>query len=212
MSLLTASELKTLDHAFNGQPCFDLAAQVASPLFVNGGLDYSVGGQPFIPASGTSLPDTSLPDTRVAIVYPMTLPIPQTSTVTPAERRALSDPQRPRAARAMQRDRLEFERITLPPLSETESDAFFTWWRDTLFRGGAWFAAEWPLPRGFVTAVRKFREQPRWQFVAGGDWRLSALCEVRGRGELPLFTVPDSRVTEDLEDRITEDGELRFLN
>jgi len=39
-----------------------------------------------------------------------------------------------------------------------------------------------------VVAVRKFREQPRWQFIPGADrgyWQLSALCEVRGAGELP---------------------------
>jgi hypothetical protein len=120
-----------------------------------------------------------------AIVYPATLPVPQTSTVTPAERRALSDAQRPRQARALQRDRLDYERLTFPPMDADHSAIFRAWWKDTLIYGGAWFAAQWPLPRGFVTAVRKFREQPRWEFVPGGYWRVSALCEVRGAGELP---------------------------
>jgi len=119
------------------------------------------------------------------IVYPAGLPCPQTSVVTPAERRALSQSDRPREARALQRDRLDYERITFPPMPIEKSDELLTWWRDTLVFGGAWFSAPWPLPRGLVTAVRKFREQPRWEFVPGGFWRLSALCEVRGRGELP---------------------------
>jgi hypothetical protein len=120
-----------------------------------------------------------------ALEYPAGLPCPQTSTVTPAERRALSDSDRPRDARPLQRDRLEFERITWPPMTEAQSAEFDAWWRETLTFGGAWFAADWPLPRGMVTAVRKFREQPRLQFVPGGFWRISALCEVRGRGMLP---------------------------
>lgn len=118
------------------------------------------------------------------VVYPPSLPCPQTSTVTPGERRALSDADRPREARNIQRDRLEFERITFPPMSLTDCETLMVFWRDTLKRGGAWFSADWPLPRGMhVQAVRKFREQPKWQFVPGGFWQLSALCEVRGRGK-----------------------------
>lgn len=118
-----------------------------------------------------------------AILYPSTLPCPQTSTVTPAERRALSSADRPREARNIQRDRLEYERVTWPAMDIPKADTILAFWRDTLQRGGAWFTADWPLPRGIHTqAVRKFREQPKWQFIAGGFWQLSALCEVRGRG------------------------------
>jgi hypothetical protein len=120
-----------------------------------------------------------------SVSYPAGLPRPQTSTVTPAERRALSNADRPREARNVQRDRLEYERITWPPMTIADCDTLLTWWRTTLIYGGAWFAATWPLPRGLVSAVRKLREQPRWQFVPGGFWRLSALCEIRGRGVEP---------------------------
>lgn len=121
-----------------------------------------------------------------AITYPATLPVPQTSHVTPAERRALSEAARPLDARALQRDRLEYERVVWPPMTAAKCETILAWWRETLTYGGAWFSAVWPLPRGMVTAVRKFREQPRWEYVPGGYWRLSALCEVRGVGELPL--------------------------
>jgi len=126
-----------------------------------------------------------------SVAWPRTLPCPQTSTVTPAERRALSSADRPREARNIQRDRLEYERVTWPPFDQAKAEAILTFWRDTLQRGGAWFVADWPLPRGLrVQAVRKFREQPKWQFIPGGFWQLSALCEVRGRGELPTVPPP----------------------
>lgn len=121
-----------------------------------------------------------------SVSYPSGLPCPQTSTVTPAERRALSNADRPREARNIQRDRLEYERLTWPPMRTEQTDILMAWWRDTLIFGGAWFESTWPLPRGLVAAVRKLREQPKWEFVAGGFWRLSALCEVRGRGESPV--------------------------
>ncbi len=111
---------------------------------------------------------------------PTALPVPQTSTVTSAERRMLSDQNRPREVRAIQRDRHEFERLTWPPMSTLEVELLLDWWEDELVFGGAWFAATWPLPRGMVGAVRKFYKQPESRFVPGGYWKVSALCEVRG--------------------------------
>jgi hypothetical protein len=123
----------------------------------------------------------------VAIVYPTGLPCPQTSYITKAERRALSDPSRPRQARAVQRDRLELERITWPPMTRDQTEILIDWYRDTLLEGGAWFSATWPSPRGQIEIVRRLIERPRWDYVAGsgGMWLLTALCEVRGVGELP---------------------------
>jgi hypothetical protein len=115
------------------------------------------------------------------ILYPSSLPRPQTSIVTPFERRALSQADRPRDARAFQRDRLDYERITWPTLSAVQVEALMSWWEEDLVFGGAWFTARWPLPRGFVEAVRKFREQPKREYAGRGFWRASAVCEVRGR-------------------------------
>lgn len=122
------------------------------------------------------------------LIPPASLPRPQTSVVTPAERRILSDQSRPRDARAAQRDRTEFERLTFPALTQAQAAAFDTWWRDDLVYGGAWFTAKWPLPRGFVNAVRKFIETPKFEFVGdhmNGRWRVSVLTEVRGLGVAP---------------------------
>lgn len=133
------------------------------------------------------------------IEYPSSLPRPQVNVVTKAERRALDNKDRPREARALQRDRSEFERLTFV-LSETKAEVFDTWWREDLLRGGAWFATKWPLPRGFVTAVRKFIETPRWEYVSSGYWRVSAVCEVRGASEMPFMRSLDRNEFLDLFD------------
>lgn len=117
--------------------------------------------------------------------YPSTLPCPRTSVVTPAERRQLSQQDRPRDAAAIERDRTWLERITWPVFSATQAAAFRTWWQETLFYGAYWFAADWPSPIGPVDVVRRLVAAPSWTFVPGGFWEVSALCEVRGRGELP---------------------------
>lgn len=120
------------------------------------------------------------------MTYPATLPTPQTSAVTPAERRALATADRPREARPVQLDRRSFERITWPPMRAEQYAELRRWWRDDLSEGAAWFDAVWPIPQGWVRAVRKLREQPQWQFVPGGFWRISALCEIRGAGVVPV--------------------------
>lgn len=119
------------------------------------------------------------------IDYPISLPRPQASIVTPAERRQLSDEQRPRFARAIQRDRREFEQLTWPPMSAADVATFRQWWKEDLSLGGAWFNATWPLPRGFVAAVRKFVKPPQRTYLGRGFWRMTAVCEVRGRS-LPV--------------------------
>lgn len=120
-----------------------------------------------------------------AVRYPSTLPCPRASTVTPAERRQLSQAERPRDAAAFERDRTQLERISFPPFSAAQAEEFRAWWEADLFFGAHWFAAAWPSPVGAVDVVRRFVSAPQWAFVPGGFWEVSGLCEVRGRGELP---------------------------
>lgn len=117
----------------------------------------------------------------MAIDFPRSLPCPQTETVTPFDRGQRSDDRRPREARALSLDRLALVRATWPPLSPEQAETFYSFWKEDLFDGGAWFNAIWPLPQGKVPAVFKFLEQPRWRFVPGGRWRVEALLEQRGR-------------------------------
>jgi hypothetical protein len=120
------------------------------------------------------------------IIYPVELPTPQASQVTAAERRVLEDRDNPQGdARPKQRDRREFERLTWPPLDQQQAGVLRAWWKTDLLKGGAWFLATWPLPRGQVAAVRKFSQPLQWEWMAGGFWRVSALTEVRGRGMAP---------------------------
>lgn len=115
------------------------------------------------------------------IDYPISLPCPQAETVSPADRAQLSDPDRPREARALSLDRLAIVRAVWPPFSPVEAGIFRDWWRDDLYEGGAWFNATWPLPQGSVPSVLRFIEQPRKRFIPGGRWRLEAVLEQRGR-------------------------------
>lgn len=115
------------------------------------------------------------------IDYPQSLPVPQTSVVSPAEMRQLSNERTPYEARALSNEQREFERVTFPAMNAVQAAVFQEWWKDDLIYGGAWFNAKWPLPRGFFEAQRKFVGAPRWQAVGRGYWKISALCEVRGR-------------------------------
>lgn len=127
----------------------------------------------------------------MATDYPTTLRVPQTEIVTPMERAQFSDPDRPREARALSRDRLAIVRATWAPMSPAEAAIFEQWWRVDVYEGGAWFNATWPLPQGMVPAVFRFIEQPRWRFVPGGRWRVEAVLEQRGRG-LSVIDGPNS--------------------
>ena len=117
----------------------------------------------------------------MAIDFPITLPVPQTMQVTPMERAQFSDADRPREARALSLDRLAIVRAVWPALPPAKAEIFRAWWRDTVYQGGAWFNATWPLPQGRVPSVFRFIEQPTWRFVPGGYWRIEAVLEQRGR-------------------------------
>jgi len=125
----------------------------------------------------------------MAIDYPAGLPIPQTSVITPLERRAMSDPEAPREARAQSRDRLQFERATWI-FTDAQVAVFRAWWETDLRNGGAWFNATFPVPEGLIEKQHCFRTQPRYGFVPGGFWKVSAVLEVRGRGRPVDFGVP----------------------
>lgn len=119
------------------------------------------------------------------IEYPSTLPCPRVSVVTPAERRLLSNAERPLTASTLSRDRRQFESITFPTMNAAQAEEFLAWWEDTLLHGALWFVAAWPIPIGAVRSVRKFVTKLRWNFVPGGFWSITAFTEVRGRGEEP---------------------------
>jgi hypothetical protein len=130
----------------------------------------------------------------MAINYPATLPVPQTSVITPLERRALSNEDAPLEARARSRDRLQFERVTWT-LTDAECEIFRAWWKADLTDGAAWFNAAWPVLEGIVDRQRCFRTQPAYAFIPGGFWKVSAILEIRGRGRrvdfgLPIPTTP----------------------
>lgn len=120
-----------------------------------------------------------------AIVYPASLPGPQTAPFTPAERLRRSELPGLQQHAARERDFRGTQELSFL-YGATEAAVFDEWWRDTLFSGGLLFAAAWPLPPAFADLyIRKFRGSPAWSYVADGNWRVSFTVEVYGRGELP---------------------------
>jgi hypothetical protein len=122
------------------------------------------------------------------ITVPAGVPCPQTSTVTPVDRRLITEGNHPRIqGRTIELDERKIQTLTWA-LNEAQSAAFRTWWRDVLVFGGAWFSAPptWPTPEGLVVKVRRFVEAPRWTYQGVGNWLVSATCEVRGATLLPV--------------------------
>lgn len=121
-----------------------------------------------------------------AVTYPSGLPNPTVADVQGSERRLIAPLDGVRVARPAQRDRLALQDLTFVFLGSTEGANFRAWWKDTLVLGGAWFAATWPLPQGWVSGVRRFTGVPQWSYRAGQGWSVTAQCEVRGRGLAPV--------------------------
>ena len=132
------------------------------------------------------MPEPAFP-TLVPSVYPATLPNPSVSNVTPAHRVDSSDVSGgPEQVRSRQRDYLALQDIEWPPLPADQAITLDAWWNDTLTRGGAWFTSTWPAPQGWVGLTRRFEGVLRWSYIPGGFWRVTARCQVRGRGTPPL--------------------------
>ncbi len=117
------------------------------------------------------------------IYFPSGLPKPVKATVTAFDRGRFSDLPGPLAAAGMYRDYHAQQDIELV-LTGAEAYTFHTWWRDAAYRGGAAFAADWPLPSGAVGGVRRFIGAPKWARVHGGSgtsvWGVSFSVEIRG--------------------------------
>lgn len=124
-------------------------------------------------------------------IFPTSLPGPSTGPITPEERRAVSGvPGGPRQFAVRQRDFLGIQRVEWL-FRAAEAATFQTWWETDLLFGGAWFEANWPMPNGFsILTVRRFLDAPQWVAVPGGNWRVSAVTEVRGLSLLPGDAAP----------------------
>lgn len=119
-----------------------------------------------------------------AIAYPVTLPGPISAPLQSVERRLLSSLPGPRQSRALQRDRLAGQQVDFI-FTNAQAAIFAAWVKNDLLAGGAWFSANWPQPQG-GTGVRRFVGAPSYpQYMPTFGWRVSAVCEVRGKGRLP---------------------------
>jgi hypothetical protein len=84
----------------------------------------------------------------------------------------------------MQRDRHATQPVEFV-FTHDQLATFTAWLDSTLVRAGAWFAANWPQPAG-GSGVRRFVGEPSYPvYQPSRGWRVSAVCEVRGRGMPP---------------------------
>ncbi len=120
-----------------------------------------------------------------AIVYPTELPGPGDCALTPDERRRVpSIDGGPFDTADGQTDFLATQTHTFV-LTDAEFDAWWTWWKNTLIFGGAWFAAAWPHPAGAVTAARQFITAPTVEALGNGRRRITIQSQLRGAGVMP---------------------------
>lgn len=129
--------------------------------------------------------------TRTLSVYPAGLPGPSIATVSPAERRLLSDLPGVQQVRGIQRDYMAFQDLEWSLLDADAALIWNTWWRDTITYGMAWFLATWPSPIGWTAIERRFLGPPRWEHLPNGFWRVAVRCELRGRGVDQYLIVSD---------------------
>lgn len=120
-----------------------------------------------------------------SLEYPAALPKPSVAPLTPFERRRLTSLPGARFSSVTQRDFGGVQQLQWNAVTTEELSSLLQWFRDDLTQGAAWFAAEFPSPRGEVTGVYKFITHIGRTYLGASLWRLSAACEVRGIGELP---------------------------
>jgi len=125
-----------------------------------------------------------------AIEFPSTLPVPDPGAVKPTERRLVSALPGLQQVRRIQADYLATQEVSWL-LTPAEAEIMYEWWVSIL-AGGLWFAADWPLPKGWAVAVRRFIGELTWEHVPGGNWRVKGITEIRGEGELPTLEDPPS--------------------
>lgn len=124
------------------------------------------------------------------VEYPRNLPPPLSgSSISPTERRRISNIQGPSNYRTVQRDYGGTKRASFI-FTPAQAEAFRMWWEGRVAYGGGWFAANWPLLNSRVDNVFRFVAPPEWSLAGGGidglgHWRVNCEFEIRGRGELP---------------------------
>ena len=115
-----------------------------------------------------------------AIVFPSSLPVPSANTMVPLERRLLSTLTEGKpGARTVTRDFVGFETLQWD-LTIDESAIWDDFWKNTLVKGGRWFASAWLRFSGEATVIARFTTPPAWKYIGNDRWQISVGTEIRG--------------------------------
>jgi hypothetical protein len=115
------------------------------------------------------------------IDYPATLPRPTRASHASKDRASASDLPGLLAAVSRERDYCGTMDVAFFFTAE-QAAIFYTFWRDTLYRGGAWFNANWPALRP-GTLVCQFLVEPVFSHVYMGAFKVTGKVQVRGVSE-----------------------------
>jgi hypothetical protein len=90
-------------------------------------------------------------------------------------------------ARQFQRDDVPNVQATFR-LTEEQAELWSDFYEIDLQQGGAWFAANWPLPQGRGLANWRMIGGPSWSLLDGaGQWAVTVQFEVQQRADLPVL-------------------------
>jgi hypothetical protein len=120
--------------------------------------------------------------------YPSTLPDPLEAPFKYLERRLLSSLPGPQKSRATSMDAGGTQTVEFC-FSHSELAIFEAWSESDLILCGSWFETHWKSPSG-ASSVCRFIGEPFFPiYYQNYGWHVSAVVEVRGRGELPTSSL-----------------------
>lgn len=116
-----------------------------------------------------------------AVRYPDGLPCPHADTdLTPRERRYISDIGEVKKLRRFQSTFQATRQNISFVFTPAQARTFREWYKNDIVEGGAWFYADWAILNKEKDVAYRFVTRPVWEFLARGNYHVSAAVELYG--------------------------------
>lgn len=130
-----------------------------------------------------------------AVRYPDDLPCPHADTdLTPRERRYISDIGEVKKLRRFQSTFQATRQNISFVFTQEQSRRFREWYKNDIIEGGAWFYANWPILHKDKRIAYRFVTRPVWEFLARGNYHVSATVELDERKVGKVLNVYTSKI------------------
>lgn len=127
--------------------------------------------------------------------YPDDLPCPHADTdLTPRERRYISDIGEVKKLRRFQKTFQATRQNISFVFTPEQSRRFREWYKHEIIDGGAWFYADWPILHKEEGITYRFVTRPVWEFLARGNYHVSATVELYERKVVKTVNVYTSKI------------------